>query len=142
LREAQDIANAAELDLVEVAPNSDPPVCRVMDFSKFSYEKKKQQRDARKKQKTVEIKAVRLKVKTSPFHMELDVKRARKWLEEGKKVRAQVRFIAREISYPELGEAMLNRFAEGLSDIATVEEKPTLQGWTMTMMLTPTAGTA
>ena len=132
----------AQLDLVEVAPNANPSVCRVMDFSKFSYEKKKQQRDARKKQKTVEIKAVRLKVKTSAFHMDLDMRKARKWLEEGKKVKVQVRFIAREISYPELGEAMLNKFAEGLTDIATLEEKPMLQGWTMTMMLTPTAGTA
>ncbi|MBP7999781.1 MAG: translation initiation factor IF-3 [Chloroflexi bacterium] len=137
LREAQDIANEAELDLVEVAPNSVPPVCRVMDFSKFSYEKKKQQRDARKKQKTVEIKAIRLKVKTSGFHMDLDMKRARTWIEEGKKVRVQVRFIAREISYPELGEAMLRRFAEGVSDITVLEEPPTLQGWTMTMTLAP-----
>lgn len=139
MREAQEIANDAELDLVEVAPNANPPVCRVMDFSKFSYEKKKQQRDARKKQKNVETKAVRLKVKTSAFHMELDMKKARKWIEEGKKVRVQVRFIAREISYPELGEAMLNKFAEGLTDVAVVEEPPTLQGWTMSMSLAPSA---
>ncbi len=139
MREAQEIANDAELDLVEVAPNANPPVCRVMDFSKFSYEKKKQQRDARKKQKNVETKAVRLKVKTSAFHMELDMKKARKWIEEGKKVRVQVRFIAREISYPELGEAMLRRFAEGLTDVAVMEEPPTLQGWTMSMSLAPSA---
>ena len=137
MREAQEIANDAELDLVEVAPNANPPVCRVMDFSKFSYEKKKQQRDARKKQKTVEIKAIRLKVKTGAFHMELDMKRARKWIEEGKKVRVQVRFIAREISYPELGAAMLAKFSEGLKDVATVEEPANLQGWTMSMMLSP-----
>lgn len=110
-----------------------------MDFSKFSYEKKKQQRDARKKQKSIETKAIRLKVKTSAFHMELDMKKARKWIEEGKKVRVQVRFIAREISYPELGEAMLNKFAEGLTDVAVVEEPPTLQGWTMSMGLAPSA---
>ncbi len=139
MREAQEIANDAELDLVEVAPNANPPVCRVMDFSKFSYEKKKQQRDARKKQKNVETKAVRLKVKTSAFHMELDMKKARKWIEEGKKVRVQVRFIAREISYPELGEAMLRRFAQGLTDVAVMEEPPTLQGWTMSMSLAPSA---
>lgn len=139
MREAQEIANDAELDLVEVAPNANPPVCRVMDFSKFSYEKKKQQRDARKKQKNIETKAIRLKVKTSAFHMELDMKKARKWIEEGKKVRVQVRFIAREISYPELGEAMLNKFAEGLTDVAVVEEPPTLQGWTMSMSLAPSA---
>lgn len=139
MREAQEIANDAELDLVEVAPNANPPVCRVMDFSKFSYEKKKQQRDARKKQKNIETKAIRLKVKTSAFHMELDMKKARKWIEEGKKVRVQVRFIAREISYPELGEAMLNKFAEGLTDVAVVEEPPTLQGWTMSMGLAPSA---
>ena len=137
VREAQEIANDAELDLVEVAPNANPPVCRVMDFSKFSYEKKNQQRDARKKHKTVEIKAIRLKVKTGAFHMELDMKRARKWIEEGKKVRVQVRFIAREISYPELGAAMLAKFSEGLKDVATVEEPANLQGWTMSMMLSP-----
>ena len=139
MREAQEIANDAELDLVEVAPNANPPVCRVMDFSKFSYEKKKQQRDARKKQKTVEIKAIRLKVKTGAFHMELDMKRARKWIEEGKKVRVQVRFIAREISYPELGAAMLAKVAEGVTDIAAIEEPATLQGWTMSMTLSPTS---
>lgn len=140
VREAQEIANNAELDLVEVAPNANPPVCRVMDFSKFSYEKKKQQRDARKKQKTVEVKAIRLKVKTSAFHMDLDMKKARKWIEEGKKVRVQVRFIAREISYPELGAAMLAKFAEGLTDVAVVEEPTNLQGWTMSMMLAPSSG--
>ena len=139
VREAQEIANNAELDLVEVAPNANPPVCRVMDFSKFSYEKKKQQRDARKKQKTVEVKAIRLKVKTSAFHLDLDIKRARKWIEEGKKVRVQVRFIAREISYPELGAAMLAKVAEGVTDIAAIEEPATLQGWTMSMTLSPTS---
>lgn len=139
VREAQEIANNAELDLVEVAPNANPPVCRVMDFSKFSYEKKKQQRDARKKQKTVEVKAIRLKVKTSAFHLDLDIKRARKWIEEGKKVRVQVRFIAREISYPELGAAMLAKVAEGVTDIAAIEEPATLQGWTMSMTLSPSS---
>ena len=97
------------------------------------------QRDARKKQKTVEVKAIRLKVKTSAFHLDLDIKRARKWIEEGKKVRVQVRFIAREISYPELGAAMLAKVAEGVTDIAAIEEPATLQGWTMSMTLSPTS---
>ena len=85
--EARDIAYEAGLDLVEVAPNARPPVCRIMDFSKFAYEQKKKYREARKKQKTVEIKTIKLKIKTGDFHRDIQVKKARGWLEEGKKVK-------------------------------------------------------
>ncbi|MCA9950166.1 MAG: translation initiation factor IF-3, partial [Anaerolineales bacterium] len=88
-------------------------------------------------QKKIEVKTIRLTPRTGEFHIDIGVKNARKWLEEGKKVKFMVRFKAREISYPELGTRALNNIAEELSDIAEVEQKPTLEGWRMTLMLTP-----
>ena len=140
IEEARDLANEAELDLVEVAPNAKPPVCRIMDYGKFSYEQTRKEREARKRQKKVEIKTIRLTPRTDDFHRGLGVKKGRKWLEEGKKVKFMVRFRAREITYPELGRDMLQEIAEELSDIAVVEQKPNLEGWRMTIMLAPEGG--
>ncbi len=133
--EARDLANAAELDLVEVAPNAKPPVCRIMDYGKFAYEQTRKEREARKRQKKIEIKTIRLTPRTDDFHLGIGVKNARRWLEEGKKVKFMVRFRAREITYPEIGQKMLQRVAEELSDIAVIEQRPSLEGWRMTMML-------
>ena len=138
--EARDLANEAELDLVEVAPNAKPPVCRIMDYGKFSYEQTRKEREARKRQKKVEIKTIRLTPRTDDFHRGIGVKKGRKWLEEGKKVKFMVRFRAREITYPELGQVMLQGIAEELGDLAVVEQKPNLEGWRMTMMLSPEGG--
>jgi translation initiation factor IF-3 len=135
--QARDMARDANLDLVEVAPNADPPVCRIMDFGKFTYEKTKREREARKHQKTIEIKTIKLTPRTSPFHREITVRKAREWLGEGKKVKFMVRFKAREITYPEIGEETLKGIAEDLSDIAEVEQEPKLEGWSMTLMLNP-----
>lgn len=132
-----DIAQEAELDLVEVAPNARPPVCRVMDYGKFSYEKTKREREARKHQKQIEIKTIRLTPRTSPFHREIHARKARQWLSEGKKVKFQVRFKAREITYPEIGKETLLVIAEQLKDIAEIEQAPKLEGWSMTLMMTP-----
>ena len=140
IEEARDLANEAELDLVEVAPNAKPPVCRIMDYGKFSYEQTRKEREARKRQKKVEIKAIRLTPRTDDFHRGLGVKKGRKWLEEGKKVKFMVRFRAREITYPEIGRDMLQGIAEELSDIAVVEQRPNLEGWRMTIMLAPEGG--
>lgn len=131
------MAQEAGLDLVEVAPNSDPPVCRIMDYGKFAYEKTKKEREARKLQKVVEIKTLKLTPRTGGFHRDLQVSKARKWLIEGKKVKFQIRFRAREITYPEIGQKMLDGVAEELSDVSEIEQRPKLEGWSMTLMLTP-----
>jgi translation initiation factor IF-3 len=141
IEEARDLASEAELDLVEVAPNAKPPVCRIMDYGKFSYEQTRKEREARKRQKKVEIKTIRLTPRTDDFHLGIGVKKGRKWLEEGKKVKFMVRFRAREITYPEIGQDMLQGIADELSDVAVMEQKPNLEGWRMTMMLSPEGGT-
>jgi translation initiation factor IF-3 len=136
-RDALQMAYDAELDLVEVASNADPPVARIIDYSKFVYEKQRKEREARKNQKTVEIKTIRLKVKTSDFHREIQVKKARGWLDDGKKVKAEIRFYAREITMPELGYAMMNAVWEDLKDIAVMEQAPQMDRRTMIMMMAP-----
>jgi translation initiation factor IF-3 len=141
IEEARDLAREAELDLVEVAPNANPPVCRIMDYGKFTYEQTRKEREARKRQKKVEIKTIRLTPRTDDFHLGIGVKKGRKWLEEGKKVKFMVRFRAREITYPEIGQDMLQGIAEDLSDVAVVEQQPNLEGWRMTMMLSPEGST-
>ncbi len=137
IKQARDLAREANLDLVEVAPNADPPVCKIMDFGKFSYEKTKKEKEARKHQKLIEIKTIRLTPRTSDFHREIHVRKARLWLGEGKKVKFQVRFKAREITYPEIGQETLQLIAEDLEDVAEIEQAPKLEGFSMTLMLTP-----
>ena len=137
IQEALSIAREAELDLVEVAPNAKPPVCRIMDYGKFAYEMARKEREARKNQKKIEIKTIRLKPKVAAFHRDIKVKNARKWLEEGKKVKVAVRFQGREIQYTEIGRELINGVVEELSDVATVETKPNMDGWQMTAMLAP-----
>lgn len=132
-----DIAREAELDLVEVAPNSDPPVCRVLNFGKFLYEKSKKDREARKAQTKVEIKEIRLRPKTSEHHRGFKVRNARRWLTEGKKVRVRIRFRGREITYPEIALEDLKQIAEELSDVGSIEMMPDMEGRTMLMVLAP-----
>lgn len=131
------MAREAELDLVEVAPNSDPPVCRVMDFGKFIYERAKKEREARKAQTKIEIKEIRLRPKTNEHHRDLKVKDARRWLNEGMKVKVRIRFRGREITYPEIALSDLKEVAESLGDVAVVEQAPALEGRTMLMVLAP-----
>ncbi|MEJ2606531.1 MAG: translation initiation factor IF-3 [Anaerolineales bacterium] len=137
IREALDIAREADLDLVEVAPNAEPPVCRVLNYGKFLYEKSKKDREARKAQTKVEIKEIRLRPKTSPHHRGFKVRNARRWLSEGKKVRVRIRFRGREITYPEIAIEDLKQIAEELSDVSTIEMMPDMEGRTMLMMLAP-----
>jgi translation initiation factor IF-3 len=135
--EAQRVAREAELDLVEVAPNADPPVCRVMDFGKFVYERAKKDREARKAQTKIEVKEIRLRPKTNEHHRDLKVRDARRWLESGMKVKVRIRFRGREITYPEIALTDLKEIAEDLSDLAVVEQAPALEGRTMLMILAP-----
>ena len=138
--EALRIAHDAELDLVEVAPTADPPVCRVMDFGKFIYERAKKEREARKAQTKIEVKEIRLRPKTNEHHRGLKVRDARRWLEAGMKVKVRIRFRGREISYPEIALNDLKEIAEDLSEVALVEQAPALEGRTMLMVLAPGKG--
>lgn len=135
--EAKQVAREADLDLVEVAPNSDPPVCRVMDFGKFIYERAKKEREARRAQTKIEVKEIRLRPKTNEHHRDLKVRDARRWLEDGMKVKVRIRFRGREITYPEIALNDLKAVAEDLSDVAVVEQAPALEGRTMLMVLAP-----
>ena len=135
--DAYRMAVEADLDLVEVAPNADPPVCRVMDFGKFLYERTKKDREARKAQVKVEIKEIRLRPKTTEHHRGFKVRDARRWLGEGKKVKVRVRFRGREITYPEIALNDLKEIAEDLSDVGVVEQYPSLEGNSMLMVLAP-----
>ncbi|MCJ7700208.1 MAG: translation initiation factor IF-3 [Anaerolineales bacterium] len=135
--EALKIAQEANLDLVEVAPNSDPPVCRVMDVGKYIYERKKKERESRRTQSKVEIKEIRLRPKTSGHHRGFKVRDARRWLNDGKKVKVRIRFRGREIHYPEIALEDLKEIAEELEDVAVIEHAPSREGRTMLMVLAP-----
>lgn len=131
------MAREAELDLVEVAAGAVPPVCRIMDFGKFLYERTKKEREARKAQTKIEVKEIRLRPKTNEHHRSFKVDDARRWLLDGMKVRVTVRFRGREITYPELALEDLKEIAEELADVATVEQAPAMEGRTMGMVLSP-----
>ena len=137
LRDALRMAQERKLDLVEVSPNADPPVCRMMDYGKFLYERSKRERKARKAQKTVEVKEIRLSPKIGDHDIEFRVNNAQRWLAEGSKVKVRVRFRGREITYPEIGRVMLLEVAERLSDVAIVESSPRMEGRSMLMILSP-----
>jgi translation initiation factor IF-3 len=137
VKEALRAAREADLDLVEVAPNAEPPVCRVMDYGKFLYERTKKEREARKSQVKVEIKEIRLRPKTTEHHRGFKVRDARRWLESGKKVKVRIRFRGREITYPEIALNDLKQIAEDLSDVGVVEQPPSMEGRSMLMVLAP-----
>jgi translation initiation factor IF-3 len=136
-QDAMSLAQEADLDLVEVAPNADPPVCRIMDVGKYIYERKKKEREARRAQSKVEIKEIRLRPKTSEHHRGFKVRNARRWLNEGKKVKVRIRFRGREIHYPEIALEDLREIAEELNDVAVIEHAPSREGRTMLMVLAP-----
>ena len=127
------------VDLVEVASGANPPVCKVMDFGKFQYEQKRKERRAKKNQKQVEVKTIQLRPKTDDHHVGIMLKRARSWLEEGKKVKVQMRFRGREITHAHIGRTRLEEMQKELVDIGTVEQRPNLEGKDMVMILAPLA---
>ena len=131
------MANEADLDLVEVAPNSEPPVCRVMDFGKFLYEKTKKEREARRAQTKIEVKEIRLRPKTNIYHQGFKVKDARGWLDDGNKVRVRIRFRGREIDYVNLALIDLQKVAEALADVSSIEQAPMMEGRSVVMVLAP-----
>jgi translation initiation factor IF-3 len=139
LREALTIADQRGLDLMEVAPNAVPPVCRIVDYGKFRYEQTKKDREARKNQKQAELKEVRLKPKTDDHDLDVKAKQARKFLLAGDKVKFTVRFRGREIFHPDIGREMLEQMAEDLRDVATIEQRPLMEGRALSLLLAPSA---
>jgi len=131
------LAESMQKDLVEVAPNANPPVCRIMDFGKFMYEKKRKEKEAKKKQHVIVIKEMRFRPHTDDHDYDFKVRHARKFLQEGNKVKAVVQFRGRDIIYSDQGEILLKRFIEDLSDVSKVEQSPTLEGKRMNLMLAP-----
>ena len=139
LRDAIQMAEERGFDLVEVAPNAVPPVCRIMDYGKFRYEQSKKEREARKHQKQVELKEVRLKPKTDDHDIDVKAKQARKFLLGGDKVKFTLRFRGREIFHPDIGLKMLEGMAEDLRDISVVEQRPLMEGRVLSLLLAPNA---
>jgi translation initiation factor IF-3 len=137
LKVAIEAANSVDLDLVEVAPNADPPVAKVMDYGKHLYEQERASRDARKTQKATGQKAIRLRPKIDDHDFETKERHARKFLESGHSVRVQVMFRMRELRRPEMGLALLDRLAEALADVGQIETRAPLQGRFATMVLAP-----
>ena len=129
-------AEDRDLDLVLVAPNAVPPVCKIMNYGKYKFEQAKKEKESKKNQKTVEIKEIRVTPNIGTHDFEFKSRNARNFLESGNKVRFTLRFRGRELNNVESGEDILNRFIEDLSDIATVEKKPFLEGKTMFIILT------
>jgi translation initiation factor IF-3 len=137
IQAAIQLAEGMSKDLVEVAPNAIPPVCRIMDFGKFMYEKKRKEKEAKKKQHVIVIKEMRFRPHTDDHDYDFKVRHARKFLQEGNKVKAVVQFRGRDIIYSDQGEVLLKRFIEDLSDVSKVEQAPILEGKRMNLMLTP-----
>ena len=134
-KKALDIAIEKNLDLVLVAPNGNPPVCKIMNYGKYKFEQAKKEKEAKKKQKVTELKELRITPNTEEHDFNFKVKNARKFLQDGCKVKITVRFRGRELNYVKLGEDILNRFIEELSDIATPDKKPLLEGKNMFIIL-------
>lgn len=137
VKEAIDRARAANLDLVEVSPNSRPPVCRIMDYGKYKYEQSKKERQAKKKQHTVQMRAMRYRPKTDEHDYQFKTRHVREFLEQGSKVKVFVMFTGREMARTELGRKILDRVVEDLSDISTIGQIPKLEGRRLTMILNP-----
>ena len=135
IKDALQVANDAGLDLVEVAPNADPPVCRVMDYGKYRYEQSKRQKESRKHQHTVTIKEVKMRPKIEKHDYEFKLDHARSFIEHGHKVKVTMMFRGREMAHTDIGMSVILRFVEDLEDIATVEVPPRLEGRNITAML-------
>lgn len=136
-RDALELAASRGLDLVEVSPNASPPVCRIMDFGKFQYERQRRERKARKQQKTIEVKEIQLRPKTDDHHLSFKVRDARKWIEKGMKVKVRVKFRGRERDYPDIARERMVGIADELKDVAVVEQTPSMEGNNMLMILAP-----
>jgi len=137
LQEALDMADEQGLDLVEIAPNGEPPVCRVMDYGKFKFEQAKKAQIAKKKQKNVQVKEVKFRPGTEEADYQVKMRNVRRFLDEGDKVKLTLRFRGREMAHKELGAAMLKKVETDLAEEITVEQYPRMEGRQMVMMVSP-----
>ena len=137
LRQAMEIAEQKNLDLVKIAPQANPPVCKIIDYGKFRFEQAKREKEARKNQRVVEIKEVRLSLNIDTHDFETKRNHAMRFISEGNKVKASIRFRGREMGHPELGQEIMSRFAEAMSEVANVEKPAKLEGRTMLMFVAP-----
>lgn len=139
-REALDKAYDMNLDLLCVAPNAKTPVCKILDYGKYHFEAQKKAREAKKKQHVTEVKALRVSPVIDQHDFETKLNRSRQWIEDGQKVRIDMRFRGRMITRQEVGREVLNRFTENISDIANVEKAPSMEGNTMSVVFAPKKG--
>ena len=135
--DALDLANEAGLQLVEVNPKANPPVCKVIDYGKFKYETAKREREAKRNQKTVELKEVKFRPKTHGHDFDFKVRHVRRFLEDGDKVKLVVQFRGREVTHPETGKSILDRVCKDVADLATVVQMASMEGNRMNMVLSP-----
>lgn len=131
------LAEEVGLDLVEIAPNGEPPVCRIMDYGKFRFEQQKKAQQAKKKQKQVQVKEVKFRPGTEEADFQVKMRNVRRFLEDGDKVKITLRFRGREMAHQELGAAMLKRVEEEIAELITVEQYPRIEGRQMVMMMAP-----
>ncbi len=137
LKQALDLAEQKNLDLVKIAPQAKPPVCKIIDYGKFRFEQSKREKEQRKNQRVVDIKEVRLSLNIDTHDFETKKNHAVRFISEGNKVKASIRFRGREMGHPELGLEIMRRFAEAMGDVANVEKPAKLEGRTMLMFLAP-----
>ena len=137
IAQALEVARQRDLDLVEVAPEAAPPVCRIMDFGKYKYTQARRQKEARKKQTIIQVKEVKMGPKTETHDFDFKTKHVRRFLQEGNKAKVTVRFKGREMAHTELGWKMLTKMTEAVADIAVVENNPRMEGRMLSMMLSP-----
>ncbi len=137
IEEALAVAQERELDLVEVAPNERPPVCRIMDFGKYKYQQAKRSQEAKKRQKVIQTKEVKMRPKTEEHDYQFKMRHARRFLEEGDKVKVTVLFRGREMDHIDLGQRILDRVIADCKDVATIEQHPKFEGQALTTVLTP-----
>ncbi|MGX0550160.1 translation initiation factor IF-3 [Staphylococcus hominis] len=136
-REALEMAERVELDLVVVAPNAKPPVARIMDYGKYKFEQQKKEKEMKKKQKVINVKEIRLSPTIEEHDFQTKLKNGRKFLTKGDKCKVSIRFRGRAITHKEIGQRVLEKFADECKDIATVEQKPKMEGRQMFIMLAP-----
>ena len=136
-KEAMKLAREVELDLVKIAPNAKPPVCKIIDYGKYRYELARKEKEAKKKQKTIDVKEVRLSPNIDKNDLNTKVNQARKFLSKGDKVKVTLRFRGRELAHVNASKYILDDFAKALEDVATIDKKPKFEGRSMTMFLAP-----
>ena len=140
LKEALAIAAEKNLDLVEIAPTANPHVCRIMDYGKYKFEQMKREKEAKKNQKVIEVKEIRLSLNIDTNDFNTKLKQATKFLNDGNKVKVSVRFRGREMAHPELGTEMVQRFADGVAEVGSVDKMPKLEGRSMVMIISSKSG--